>query len=187
MLSTTWNDLFCSYMEVLSTWLFFSDLQLILINSRIVRRHFASMTWNYGEIMAETRGYIFRWRCLSLTSYLLKLPNIQLFLIWLHGVESDLWFVFLEQGHRNILAKTFAAQTEQVKDRIWFASVEMVKKRTTLLLIFRRQVEKWPSLVGQLLKRRPKCTDMVLRMRAVMGTPLSWPQLFKAWVVLFKR
>ena len=74
---------------------FFSDLQLILINSRIVRRHFASMNWNYGAIMAETRGYIFRWRCLSSTSYLLKLPNIQLFLIWLHGVESDLWFAFL--------------------------------------------------------------------------------------------
>ena len=47
-------------------------------NSRIIRAHFASiLTSNNWEMIAETRGYIFRWRSRSMpsTSCLLELPS----------------------------------------------------------------------------------------------------------------
>ena len=56
---TFWNELFgsCVDDETLSLKRWFQ------FNSRIVRKHFASiMTWNNWEIIAETRSYTFRWR-----------------------------------------------------------------------------------------------------------------------------
>ena len=69
VLSTTWNDLFCSCEDDVSTrWQMFNFVFLSLkrwfqFNSRKVRTHFATvMTLNNWEMIAETRSYIFRWR-----------------------------------------------------------------------------------------------------------------------------
>ena len=69
VLSTTWNDLFCSYMGDVSIWwpilifVFLSPKRWFQFNSRIIRTHFSSiMTLNSWKIIAETRSYIFRWR-----------------------------------------------------------------------------------------------------------------------------
>lgn len=65
--STTWNDLFCSYGEDLSPWHIFkfsSNLQTTETNLKSLRTvctHFVSQrTWNYREMIAVTRSYIFR-------------------------------------------------------------------------------------------------------------------------------
>ena len=69
VLSTTWNDLFCSCVDDVSIW--WQMLNFVLLcpkrwfqfNSRIVRTHFSSiMTLNNWKMIAETRSYIFRWR-----------------------------------------------------------------------------------------------------------------------------
>ena len=69
VLSTTWNDLFCSCEDDVSTiWQKFNSVLLSLkrwfqFNSWIVRTHFATMmTLNNSEMTAETRSYIYRWR-----------------------------------------------------------------------------------------------------------------------------
>ena len=68
VLSTTWNDLFCSCLDDVSTWHMFNFVLLsqkrwFQFHSKIVRTHFASvMTLNNCEIIEETRSYIFRWR-----------------------------------------------------------------------------------------------------------------------------
>jgi len=67
VLYTTWNDLFCSCVDDLSTWwqmfnlVFLSQKQRFQFNSRIVGTYFASvMTLNkYWEIIAATPSYIF--------------------------------------------------------------------------------------------------------------------------------
>ena len=69
VLSTTWNDLFCSCEDDVSIWwqlfnfVFLSLKHWFQFNSWIVRTHFATvMTLNNSEMIAETRSYIFRWR-----------------------------------------------------------------------------------------------------------------------------
>ena len=69
VLSTTWNNLFCSCVDEVSiSWQMFNFVFLPLkrwlqFNSRIVRTHFASvMTLHNSEMIAETRSYISRWR-----------------------------------------------------------------------------------------------------------------------------
>ena len=69
VLSTTWNDLFCSCVEDVSIWWQIFNLVLLCpkrwfqFNSRIVRTHFSSiMTLNNCKMIAERRSYIFRWR-----------------------------------------------------------------------------------------------------------------------------
>ena len=66
VLSTTWNDLFCRYVDNVSIWwqifnfVLLSQKRWFQFNSRIARTHFSSvMTLN---IIEETRSYIFRWR-----------------------------------------------------------------------------------------------------------------------------
>ena len=69
VLSTTWNDLFCSCVDDVSIWwqmfnfVFLCPKRWFNINSRTVRRHFSSiMTLNNWKMIAEKRSYIFRWR-----------------------------------------------------------------------------------------------------------------------------
>ena len=69
VLSTTWNDLFCScVIEVSIWWQMFNIILLPLkrwsqLNSRIFKTHFESIvSLNNWETIAETRSYIFRWR-----------------------------------------------------------------------------------------------------------------------------
>ena len=69
VLSTTWNDLFCSCVDDVSKWCqMFSFVVLcpkrwFQFNSRTVSTHFSSiMTSNNWKMIAETRSYIFRWR-----------------------------------------------------------------------------------------------------------------------------
>ena len=69
VLSTTWNDLFCSCPDDVSMWWkMFNFVSLPLkrwfqFNSRIVWTHFASVrTLNNSEMIAEIRSYIFIWR-----------------------------------------------------------------------------------------------------------------------------
>ena len=69
VLSTTWNDLFCSCVDDVSIcWHMFSFVILcpkrwFQINSRTVRRHFSSiMTLNNWKMIAEKWSFIFRWR-----------------------------------------------------------------------------------------------------------------------------
>jgi len=67
VLSTTWNDLYYSCVDIVSIWWQMFNFVLLSLrrwfqfNSRIVRTHFASvMTLNYWETVARTRSYIFR-------------------------------------------------------------------------------------------------------------------------------
>ena len=68
VLSTTWNDLFCSCVDDVSIWWQMFNFVLcpkrwFQFNSRIVGTHFSSkMTLNNGKMIAETRSYVFRWR-----------------------------------------------------------------------------------------------------------------------------
>ena len=69
VLSTTWNDLFCSCVDDVSRWKQMFNFVLLCpkrwfqFSSRIVGTHFSSiMTLNNWKMMAETRSYIFRWR-----------------------------------------------------------------------------------------------------------------------------
>ena len=69
VLSATWNDQFCSWVDNVSAWwqmfnfAFLCPKRWFQFNSRIVRTHFSSkMTLNNCEIIAETGSYIFRWR-----------------------------------------------------------------------------------------------------------------------------
>ena len=86
VLSTTWNDLFCSWVADVSIWWQMFNFVLcpkrwLQFNSRIVRTQFSSiMSLNYWNMIAETRGHIFRWRsrfhrrrvCLSSLLWLLQ-------------------------------------------------------------------------------------------------------------------
>ena len=69
ILSTTWNDRFCSCVDDVSIW--WQRFNFVLLcpkrwfqfNSRIVRTNFSSlMTLKNWNMIAETRSYIFRWR-----------------------------------------------------------------------------------------------------------------------------
>ena len=108
VISTTWNDLFCSCVDDVSMrWQMFNFVFLcpkrwFQINSRTVRRHFSSiMTLNNWKMIAETRGYIFRWRprfrrrrvCLS--SLIVRLIPIVPALFW-HclALRAFLFFFF---------------------------------------------------------------------------------------------
>ena len=69
VLSTTWNDLFCSCVDDVSIWwqtfnfVFLCPKRWFQINSRTFRRHFSSiMALNNWEMIAEKGSYIFRWR-----------------------------------------------------------------------------------------------------------------------------
>ena len=69
VLSTTWNDMFCSCVDDVSIWwqmfnfVFLCPKRLFQFNSRTVRTHFSSITTlNNEKLIAETRSYIFRWR-----------------------------------------------------------------------------------------------------------------------------
>ena len=69
VLSTTWNDLFCSCVDDVSIWWQMFNFVLLCLkrwfqfNSRTVRTHLSSiMTLNNWKMIAETRSYIFRWR-----------------------------------------------------------------------------------------------------------------------------
>jgi len=69
VLSTTWNDQFCSWVEDMSAWWqMFNFVSLcpkrwFQLNSGIVRTHFSRiMSLNNWKMIAETQSYIFRWR-----------------------------------------------------------------------------------------------------------------------------
>jgi len=90
VLSVTWNDLFCSCVDVVNIWwqmfnfVLLSQKRWFQFNSRIVRTHFANaMTLNNCEIIAGTWSCIFRWlfrsrwRYLCLSSLLLNDDNLK--------------------------------------------------------------------------------------------------------------
>ena len=69
LLSTTWNDLFWSWVDDVSIWRqifnfdFLSPKRWFQFNSRIGRTHFSSiMSLNNWKMIAETRSHIFTWR-----------------------------------------------------------------------------------------------------------------------------
>ena len=104
VLSTTWNDLFCSCVDDSSWWLqmfnfvFLPLKRLFQSNPRTVRAHFAStMTLNNCKMIAETRSYIIRWRSrcrrrrLSSSS---QIPHHQIshfFVEWNAAVKFKRW------------------------------------------------------------------------------------------------
>ena len=68
VLSTTWNDLFCSCVDDVRIWWQMFNFVLLCpkrwfqFNSRMIRTNFSSvMTLNNWKMIAETRSYIFRW------------------------------------------------------------------------------------------------------------------------------
>ena len=69
VLSTTWNDLFCSCEHDVSIWwqmlvfVFLCPKHWFQFNSRIVRTHFPRIMTlsNYWKMIAEPQNYIFRW------------------------------------------------------------------------------------------------------------------------------
>ena len=88
VLSTTWNDLFCSCVDDVSIWwqmfifVFLCPKRRFQFNSRIVRTHFSSMvTLNNWKMISETRSYIFVWRsrfrrrCVCLSSLLYQVEH----------------------------------------------------------------------------------------------------------------
>ena len=69
VLSTTWNDLFCSCVDDVSIscqmliFVFLCRKRWFQFNPRIARTHFSSiMTLSNWKMIAEPRSYIFRWR-----------------------------------------------------------------------------------------------------------------------------
>ena len=69
VLSTTWNNLFCSCVDDVSKWLqmfnfvFSCSKRWFQFDSRIVRTHFSSvMSLNNWKMIAEAWSHIFRWR-----------------------------------------------------------------------------------------------------------------------------
>ena len=68
VLSMTWNDLFCSCVDDVSTWwqmfnfVYLCPTRWFQFNSRIVRTHFSSiMSLTNWKTIAEKRSHIFRW------------------------------------------------------------------------------------------------------------------------------
>jgi len=112
VLSTTWNDQFCSCVDDVSIWwhmfnfVFLCPKRWFQFNSRIVGTHFSSITsLNNWKVIAETRSYTFRWRsrfrrrrvCLS---SLLSNANHCTHLLLLRSFQSmpllvDNWIHFL--------------------------------------------------------------------------------------------
>ena len=82
VLSTTWNDLFCSCVSIwwqMFNFVFFCPKHWFQFNSRMVRTHFSSiMTLNNWKIIAETRVKLHLQMTFLLPSMscLLKLPYI---------------------------------------------------------------------------------------------------------------
>ena len=81
VLSTTWNDLFCSCVEDVSilwqmfNFVFLSQELLFQFNSGIVRTHFARvMSLNNWKMIAKTWSYILRWR-LAVVDVMFALPS----------------------------------------------------------------------------------------------------------------
>ena len=82
-LSTTRNDLFCCYVDDVSTCMvvIFNFFFLLSpncwyqLNFRIPRIHFASTTSNNWEILAKTPSYIFGWRSRCRRRRLCWTPN----------------------------------------------------------------------------------------------------------------
>ena len=69
VLSTTWNNLFCSCVDDVSIgWQMFNFVFLcpkrwFQFNSRIIKTHFSCiMSLNNWKMIAEKRSYVFRWR-----------------------------------------------------------------------------------------------------------------------------
>ena len=100
VLSTTWNDLFCSCVDDLSIWwqkfnfVFLSLKGWFQFNSRIVGTHFVSvMTLNNLKIIAETLHFQMTF-LLSSTSCLLKIPIISfgVFLQWPFDPTQLIWY-----------------------------------------------------------------------------------------------
>ena len=105
VLSTTWNDLFCSCVDDASIWWHIFNFVLLTqkrwfqFNSRIVRAHFASaMTLNNCDIIEETRSYI----SLPSTSSLLKLSIIPI------GRQSDKSVTLINQTASSQIGHLFS-------------------------------------------------------------------------------
>ena len=69
VLSTTWNDQFCRWVDDVSIWwqifnfVFLCPKRWFQFNSRTVRTQFWSiLSLNNWKMIAETRSHIFRWR-----------------------------------------------------------------------------------------------------------------------------
>ena len=118
VLSTTWNDLFCScVMDVSICWQMFNIIFLPLkrwsqLNSRIVKTHFESIvTLNNWE----TRSYIFRWcsrfrRRRVCVKSLIKSPNVL-------RVNSP-WGRIIETNHLSLVK---ARQNAIQPPLLWFS------------------------------------------------------------------
>ena len=90
VLSTTWNDLFCSCVDDANIWWQLFNFVLLCpkrwlqFNCTTVRTHFSSiMTLNNWKMIAEIRSYIFGWRsrfrgrrvCCSLIAEIMPFAN----------------------------------------------------------------------------------------------------------------
>ena len=82
VLSTTWNDLFCSCVDDESIWWQMFNFVLLCpkrwfqFNSRIVRTHFSSiMTVNNWKMIAETRSFFYLFIYLASPGFLAGMPQ----------------------------------------------------------------------------------------------------------------
>ena len=92
VLSTTWNDLFCSWVDDVSlSWqmlnfVFLRPKRLLQFNPRIVRTDFSSiMTLSNWIMITEPQSYIFRWR----SRFRRRRVCLSSLLLHLHG--NNLW------------------------------------------------------------------------------------------------
>ena len=60
VLSTTWNDLFCSCVDDVSIW--WQMFNFVVLCPKRWLQFNSRMTLNNWKMIAETRSYIFRWR-----------------------------------------------------------------------------------------------------------------------------
>ena len=107
VLSTTWNDQFCSCVDDVSIWLqmfnfvFLSPKRWFQFNSRIVITHFSSiMSLNNWKMIAETRSHIFRWRS-CFRRRRVCLSSLLSFLRWLITSYRDNGHLTAHQGRFN--------------------------------------------------------------------------------------
>ena len=114
VLSTTWNDLFCSCVDDVSMWwqmfnfVFSCPKRWFQFNSRIIKTHFSSiMSLNNWKMIAETRSHIFKWRSRF------RRRRVCLSSLIIHLSVGKEWWIFTSPW----IVLVYTTQVEQIADQ----------------------------------------------------------------------
>ena len=135
VLSTTWNDLFCSCVDDVSIWWQMINVVCLCpkrwfqFNSRIDRTHFSSLiTLNNWNIIAETRSYIFRWRSCF------RRRRVCLSSLMLHGAyalssETEAFYAECDKLHSIFSRLNYPrSHTESVVSKFFFENLQVLRR-----------------------------------------------------------